>query len=484
MASITSVGVGSGIDLESLVEKIISAERTPSENRLNLEQTEIEAQISAMGSLRLTMDAFQQSLSDLKNASFFSERTATVSDSSLISVSTDSDADISNYNVEVFEKANANKIASSNDYSDPSATVGSGTLTIGFEGQTGFDISVAVTDSIADIRDAINAASDNTGITASIITVDAGLEDGSTISKFVFSANETGAVSQINIRVADDDATNEDGNGLSQFFYNGSLPLDASNQFSQIDAAQDARIAVDGFTAFSSTNTFDGIIDGVAITILQEADDILNPPSSSLNISVNKTQVNSAVETFVATYNELITVFNALTNYDTVSGTSGLLTGDSGVNALERGIRRVLSNTVEGAASDLSSLNFIGISTNSNGSVGLDSDKLTEAISNRFDDLGTLFSSEDGVAAQLDELLEGYLQLGGVFDNRNESLDVALNDIQDQRDNLSFRIDVIEQRYRSQFAALDILVSQINSTSDFLQQQLSASAAIVNRDNS
>jgi flagellar hook-associated protein 2 len=482
MASITSVGVGSGIDLENLIKNIINAERAPVEKRLDLQQTLTKAEISAMGSLRLTMGAFKGTLSDLKDSNFFSTRSATSGNSQLFTATAGTNADLANYNIQVFEQAQANKIASNTDFSDPSATVGSGTLTVGLEGGLSFDITVAATDTIAEIRDAINAAPNNVGITASLITVDAGQGDGSTISKFVFTSNNSGASGQINISVDDDDLGDTDGSGLSQFFYDGSLPLDAGNQFSQVDAAQDARISVDGFTVYSSSNTFDDVIDDVSITILQGAKDILDPPSGALNISVDTAKVTAAVELFVASYNELIIVFNRLTNYDPVSDTSGLLGSDAGVNALEQGIRGVLGNVVEGAATDLSILAFIGISTNSNGTISLDSDKLADTVSNRLDDLGTLFSSEEGVATQMDSLLKEYLQSGGVFDNRNTRLEGTLNSIQDQRDDLNLRLNVIEKRFRSQFAALDLLVSQLNSTGNFLSQQLEAAAQIINRD--
>lgn len=484
MASISSIGVGSGIDLESLVNQIVDAERAPAENRLNLAKTQAEAQISALGSLRLTMSAFQDSLEDLKKASFFGSRNASSGDSSLFTATAGSSADLTGYSIEVFEQAQANKIASATDFTSPASTVGSGTLTIGFAAGNSFNVNVAATDSISDIRDAINSATDNVGITASLITVDAGAGDGSTVSKFVFTSNNTGAAGQIDISVADDDLNDTDNNGLSQFFFDGSQPLDAGNQFDEVSAAQDARIAVDGFTAYSSTNTFSEVINDVTITVLKGADDVLDPPSAGLRITADKSKITAAIETFVASYNELATVFNALTDYDSISNTSGLLTGDSSINALESGIKRVFSDVVDGASGSLNSLAFLGIATNRNGSISLDSDKLADVITNRFDDLGSLFASEDGVATQLDSLLNSYLNSGGVFDNRNSNLTTTLRDIEDQRADLDFRLNVIEERYRSRFSALDILVSQLNSTGDFLLQQLDAAARIVNRDNS
>lgn len=483
MATITSAGVGSGLDLETLIENIVDAERAPVETRLDLQEARIEAEISAFGSLQATLAAFQDSLQKLKDPSFFTDRGVTVSNNSLISVSADSSADLSSYNIEVFEQAKANKIASGTDFVSPSATVGSGTLSIGFVGGGSFDIDVEAGDSLADIRDAINSASDNPGLTASLLTVDAGMGDGSTVTKFVLTADESGAANQITIAVSDDDGNNTDGTGLSQFFYDGSDPLAAGNQFSQVTAAQDARIAVDGFTAYSSTNVFDDVIDGVSITLLDEAEDIMDPPSSSLIISEDKSAATAAIETFVATYNELVTVFNALTNYDSATETSGLLSGDATVNSLESRIRSAFTDVVDGASGDFSILAQLGITTNRDGSVALNSDTLTQAINSNYEDVATLFSSEDGVANRIDDVLESYLQTGGILDTRNETYQTTLRSIESSRDDLQYRLEIIEERYRSQFAALDILVQQLNETGNFLSQQLSAVASIVTGQN-
>ncbi len=481
MASISSAGVGSGIDLDSLLQQVVSAEREPVKQRLDLEEAEVEAEISAMGNLKQTVAAFQDALQDLKNPGFFSSRSAASSDSSLFTATAGTTADLSNYTIEVFEQAGANKIVSDTDFSSPTATAGSGTLTISQADGGSFDVAVAADDSIADIRDAINSASGNPGVSASLITVDAGAGDGSTVTKFVLTSNSTGADGQIDISVSDDDGNNTDGSGLSRFFYDGANPLDGGNQFSQIDAAQDARIAVDGFTAYSSTNTFDNVIDDVSITVVDEADDPLNPPSGTLSVSADKSQVTAAVETFVATYNELTTVFNKLTNYDEATGTAGLLSGDAVVNGLESSLRRIMNDTVDGASEGFNALAFIGVATNRDGSISLDSGRLSEVVNQDFDQLAELFSGDDGIATNLDARVENALSFGGTFDNRTERLENSLRDISEQRQDLALRIDKIRARYQSQFAALDSLVSQLNSTGDFLQQQLSASAQIVNR---
>jgi flagellar hook-associated protein 2 len=282
----------------------------------------------------------------------------------------------------------------------------------------------------------------------------------------------------------DDDGIHTDDSGLSRFFHDGSNPTDdVGNQMDQVDAAQNARITVDGFTAYSSTNEFSNVITGVTITALVDDGEnglSLDPPSALLDISLDKTKVKSAIEVFLTSYNELILVTNELTDYDPASETRGLLSGDSTLNNLETQVRRIFSNTVKGAAADLSSLSTLGVKTNLNGTVTLDSDLLATVISGQFDDIGALFSGDNGIASQLDSLLNSYLSAGGVFQSRENGFNAELAEVEDERATLEFRLEKIEARLRAQFASLDILVSQFNSTGNFLTQQLAAAADIIN----
>lgn len=474
MASISSLGAGSNLDLSDLLDKIISAEREPAQARLDLRQTRAEATISALGELKSTLSAFQEAMQDLKNASFFSRKTAVSGDKTLFTATAEGNVDLGSYQIEVLNLAKANKLASGN-FTGPTETLGSGTLTISGGGSV-FNVDVAAGDSLADIRDAINEAGGNNNVRASLLTVDDG--NGGTASKLVLTAAETGADGQIEVTVADDDGNNTDGSGLSRLYY---VKGDAASQLTEVNEALDARITIDGFTVSSSTNEFENAIEGVTITALKEGDDPLNPLTSSLTVSQDNTAVKTAIEKFVANYNAVATIFNALTNYDASSKTRGLLSGDASINAIESTLRRELTGVVSGAASDFNALAFLGISTNKDGSIALDDDKLSAAISNRAEDIGALFSGEGGVASRLDSALDTFLRAGGVFQTREESLRDQLSDIQDDRDTLALRLEKMEARYVAQFSSLDILVSQLNQTGDFLTQQLEATAQIINR---
>jgi len=479
MASITSIGVGSGLDLENLVSQIVAAERDPVTNSLNLKEANVQADISAFGTLKSTLSNFQSSLANLKNSSFFQSQFATSGDSTLYTATSGGNAVLGSYDIAVLYEASSHRLASA-DFTDPDIVVGSGSMTIS-SGSTSFDVTITsgTNDTLAEIRDAINDAAGNDGtVSASILTVDDGM--GGTVSKLVLAASNSGEDNAITVDVIDDDAGHKDNSGLSQFFYNDSDP---SNQLTQTSEARDAEITVDGFTAKSSTNEFSDTISGITINVLKGSEDPLDPDSASLVVSKNTSAIKAEVETFVASYNELATVLNELTDYDPTTQTRGLLLGDSTVNNIETQIRRILSNTVEGSGT-LNSLASLGISTNSNGLLSLDSDELTDAVVNNSDDFSNLFSSDNGVATKLDDLLDQFLGSTGILKTREDGFQQRLDEITDQRDQLDLRLDKIETRLRAQYASLDILVSQLNSTGSFLTEQLSATAQIINRDNS
>lgn len=470
--AITSVGTGSNLDLEGLLKQIIDSEKAPAENRLNLKQTTLKATISALGSIKSTLSEFQASLTKLKSANTFTGRTAVAGDNTLISATAAPGADIGAYAIEVLDMAKAHKVASAN-FASASTQVGSGTLTIG-QGAGSFDVTITAgeNDTVAGIRDAINNAAGNTGVRASILTVSDGM--GGTASKLVLTSSKTGAANAITVAVSGDgDGIDNDNLGLSRL---------ASANLSQIDPAQDARITIDGFEATSSTNQFSNAIENITINVLKE-DPNDQPLATSLTVAVNKAGVKTAIEDFVANYNALTTIFNTLTNYDPSTQTRGLLSGDASVSVMENRLRRIMSDTVAGAAEGMNSLADLGITTNRNGSIALDDAELSNALSTRFDDLANLFTGDNGIAQRLDKLSTELLGSGGVFTTRETSMQAQLDKIEEQKDALNTRLEKLEARYRAQFSSLDILVSQLNQTGDFLSQQLEATAKIINGKN-
>lgn len=454
MASVTASGIGSGLDINSIVSQLVAAERSPVETRLNSKESLIQARLSAFGSLKSSLTNFQSSLSTLKNADTFSKHTTTVSDSTIFSASSTTSASAGSYSVQVEQLASGHKIASQ-AYADSDTSVGSGELTVSVNGEA-FSITLAEgEDSLIAIRDAINSAEDNSGVSASIVND----QDG---AHLVFSATETGVENAINISVV-----NGASGDLSQLAFDTGLENQLSSMVEKTEAL-DSIVIVDGFTQTSSTNKVDDMIEGVSFNLLKASPgDVF-----SLNITQDTGVVKKAVESFVKNYNSLMTTINDLTAYDPEANTAGLLQGDSAMRSVANRLRQEMGTIVGGLGSELASLAEIGVTTGDKGKLVIDSSKLDDIIDSDFEDLSGIFSGENGYATRLDTLIGDLTSSNGVLANRTDGLSSQVDRIASQREALDLRIASIEARYQAQFSALDSLLGQLNATGDFLSQQL------------
>lgn len=468
MATTSALGSGSGLDLATLLTQMITAEKQPQVDLITQKTTQVTTTVSALGALKSAAASFQSALTQLKDAKFFNTHTATSSDTSVFSVAADNSADVGKYSISVLNLASANKIASGN-FANPDTVVGTGKLSISV-GDSTFDVDITdANNTVAGIRDAINNADNNTGVKASILTVSDGA--GGTVSKLVLTANDSGAKSQISIAVADSDGNDTDAGGLSQLYYS---KADAANsQFTEVNAALDATITIDGFTATSATNVFNSAIPGVTITANKAATDANNNPvKADLNVAVDTSSIKTAIQKFVSAYNSYAFTYAQLTSYNKDSGTAGPLLGNSSVGVLATRLRQGMSSTVADLPTDINTLAAIGITTNADGSLKIDDAKLSKALNTRLDDVGKLFSGATGVAVRLDTQLTDALSSKGLFQTTEKTLQSQLDNLKKQAADLDTRMQAREDMYRAQFTALDSLVAQLKQTGNFLTQQL------------
>lgn len=468
MATITAAGTGSGIDVENIITKLTEAERTPTEQRLLLRETNIQAEISAFGSLKSALSDFRKSLTNLSSLQALAARSATSSNPESFTVSADNTASVGSSQIEIVNLASAHKMVSTANFAGPTTAVGAGTMNISL-GSASFNVQIVggQNNTLAGIRDAINNATGNTGITASILTVSNGV--GGTQSKLVLSADDTGAANAITVAVTgDSDGNDTDNVGLSAF-------LNAN--MTQKSTAANALIRVDGFDVTSSTNVFKDAIQGVTLTAVKA-----NPTvNETLTVGINKTAIKENLALFVENFNALSETLKFLTKYDPETQEAGLLTGDSTVRSIETQLRRTITNVVEGLDSNFSSLASLGITTQRDGTLKLDSTKLDSALTTNFDDVANLLGGEDGIAKKLDSTLNNFLKTGGLISTRNETFLKQLKDIDSQRERLEMRMTSYEERLRAQYAAMDAIVANLNSTGDYVAQQMESISQITNR---
>ena len=231
MATLSATGVGSGIDIESLVSQLVAAERAPEAQRLQRASTKVTTQLSALGTLRGALSTLQSSVSGLKSASSFQGRRADSTDKTIFTANAGTTAATGNYSIEVKQLASAQKLATAAYPAGATATVGTGTLTLTAGGKV---INVVIGDSaktLAGIRDAINAAPDNDKVQATLITA----VDG---ARLVLTSTKSGVANAIQVTTSGGDG------GLSALVYQ---PGGTTN-LTQVAAAQNAEVVIEGFT--------------------------------------------------------------------------------------------------------------------------------------------------------------------------------------------------------------------------------------------
>ena len=460
---ISSPGIGSGLDINSLVTQLVAAEGQPASIRLARDEANAQAQISAFGSLKSALSTFSDSIDALSKLATFQARTATSNDLTLFTATAQSNAAIASYNIEVVNIAESQKLASKG-FASTSTVVGSGTITIGSDTKVATVGIAPGTDTLADVRDAINAVSESTGVTATILAVDDGM--GGTVNKLLLTADETGTANVITVTVDDDDLTDLDDAGLSQLVYDPAGS--GTTRLTETTPASDAQINIDGQSVTSSSNTITDAIEGVTLNLVSES------PGSTKTLTVTRdtSSVTSLVNDFVTSFNAFQSTVTDLTSFDADTGARGTLLGNATVLSINNQIRRELTDAVLGASSAYRTLSDIGIRTELDGSLSVDSTVLDGVLASDPDAVSTLFTSFDGIATNLDDLVDDIVASDGSIETKITGLNATLDDISDARDALNVRLTTFEARMFAQFNAMDQLVSQLQTTSNFLNQQL------------
>lgn len=388
MASITSPGIGSGLDVTSLVNSLVTAEGQPAAQRLDTREAKLQAQLSALGSVKSALSTFKGALSSLTNAASFQKRSAVSGNADLFTATVSGTPAAGSYEIEVTHLAQAHKLASA-PFTDTLSAVGTGTLTFQFGDPTKPAQTVTIADgdnSLTGVRDAVNAA--NIGVRASIVKGDNGYQ-------LVFSATNSGTDNSLRITVAESpaDGTNTDLNGLSRLAYDPAAAVGDGKNLTEVSAAEDAVVMIDGIQVTSATNTISDAIAGVTLTLKKEE----IGTKATLDVSLDKTSAATAVEGFVNGFNNLVGTFTQLSGYNAETKQGGILIGDSGLRSILSQLRGVLGSPVEGLDGTYRALADLGIKTQADGTLSLDKTKLNAALDSNFDDIGRLFAAT-GVA--------------------------------------------------------------------------------------
>jgi flagellar hook-associated protein 2 len=435
MAAITtSVGT---LDVTSLVTQLVSAERGPQDARLNAVKSRINVTLSAIGTFKGGLSALQSAVEALKGSgSAIGKLSTSVSKDGYFTASASGAAVAGRYEVEVLSLAKAHKVASDPFVGGASSVVGDGTVTIDVGGDDFVVTLASPNNTLADLRNAINAAQDNTGVSATLLT-----EDGGT--RLVLTSATAGTAHQISVTTT----------------------LFAT---AQAQPASNAQIKIDDFTHTGSSNTITGALDGVTLDLTKA-----EPGTKiTLDVSADRAGAAAAIQEMVRAYNAVVGVVKKHGSYDATTKTGGPLMGDIGVRSAMQQIRSILGGEHgQGAYSLLSQL---GIRTQTDGTLSVDAAKLDAALVKDPDAVRELFSGTDRVAEKLSKVLDGFLDSDGRITAQTDRLQKRLDLIADQTEALDRRMELMRVRYMKQFTALDTLLGQMQGTSNYLAQQLAS----------
>lgn len=494
MPAITSLGVGSGIDVQGLVEKLVSAEGDPVTEKLGRKEAKIQSSLTALGVFQGALAEFKVSLASLTSPTAFTNMSLSVSDEDALDASISGNPESGSYDIEVERLAQQHRLVSGT-YASEREAIGTGSLSLQFgevNKSTGEFVinperavkNIFITkenNSLRGIQRAINES--DAGIKASVLKVGKGF-------RLILSSELPGATNSIRLKANDDDKTDTNLSGLSTLSYDPGKLFNQGQNLRQTSEALNAVIKVDGVEVESPGNSVAEVINGITIDL--SANSV--GKSASINVFHDKAKVTASIEDFVTQYNAFIERSNELTTYDPETNEAGPLANDSSVRSVLTQIRRELGGNFSNVNENIASLTSLGINTQRSGQLTIDTVKVQSAVENDISEVSKLFSRTGDATDTLidylsatdktnvgnypifiDELPQQGVYTGADVFASNINVTAAANTLSLRVDNTeSSVITLNEQTY----ASLENLASELQSKINGDRQLLSANAAV------
>jgi flagellar hook-associated protein 2 len=456
-ASTAATG-GSVIDVNSLVSQLVTATRGPKDSLISAQTLKNTTQISALGTLKGALSAFQGTLAALATPGAFNAQIATSSSPTILTASAGSSAVAGTYGVSVTKLAQAQQLVSKPIVGDGSAVVGTGTLKVSL-GAASFSVKLtSANDTVAGLASAINSAAGNPGVTATVIT-------GTDGAHLILSSTLTGAANSIQV------AETDGGTALSALTYSTA----STTNYTQNSAAQDAVFSISGINHTSASNIVSDALSGVTLNLLGTTAAGTGAGSSvNLTVANDTAAITTNLGAFVTAYNTLEGSISSLRSYDPTTHTAGPMLGDALLTGIQNEIRSALYGIVNTGSATYNSLASVGITTKSDGTLNLNPSKLQTALTAAPGAVSALFSGKNGIAANLNTRLSADLASGGAVDSRSKTLVKQSNDLSNQTKKLDAQMTALAASLTQQYASLNTLLSKLQSTSAALTQQLSS----------
>ena len=456
-ASISSAGIGSGLDVKSIVSQLVAAEKQPLV-ALQTAEASIQSKISTFGQIKSLVSTFADAASKLTLDSGWNNLTVASSNSSAVNATVSGFASTGNYSFSVSKLAQAQTSVTG---AVPTGTaLGDGTITLTMGSGSPVNITIGDADdtSLTGIASKINGA--GAGVTASVITDTNG-------QRLMLRSTSTGSANGFTISAT----SSGTGTGLSNL------------SFSTTQAAQDTVAKINGVDVTSSTRTFSDTIPGLTFTA-----SAVTTGDVDISVSADTATTTKNIQAFVDAYNAVNDALATNTKYDATSKTAGLLQGDSATVGLENQLRN-MTMAIAKTGGPYSTLSDIGISLQQGGDLTVDSTKLASALSTTAGQNGVkaLFASTtstagatgtgtsaSGIAVQFKALTTDLLGLDGTFANKSNSLAAQDKANLAQQDAINAHADAVQTQLNAQYTALDTQMASLTALNTYISQQVTA----------
>lgn len=487
--AISSPGIGSGLDINSIVSQLVALETKPLE-QLQSKASSLQTQLSSFGQLKSQMANLQDQVAKLANTSNWGTLTLTSSNTTAVSGALTTGASDTRFSVEVSQLARAQSAASAAVATG--TKLGSGTLTIALgqwaavdadndsqtddvmqftpqTGTTAVAVQVAATDDLSAIAKKINAA--EAGVTATVINDANG-------QRLAIRSVETGEDAGFRIQASNLGS----GSALSKLAYDpaGVTADDAGNPsfgsgytaMGLTESAQNTLATINGVAVASTDNRFDGVVEGVKLTVSQVTTGPVN-----VSVTQDKASIRTYVKNFVESYNALSNALKEMTKYDPATKTAGSLQGDGTAVSLQAALRRMVSG-LGPAESSFKRFSDIGVEFQLDGTLKVNDAKLNTALDQQTD-LQAFFTTPgadgaNGMAVRLKNFTQGLLNAGGALTTKNQNLQTAIARNTKEQDRITERAERVETRLLAQYSRLDSQLASLTALNDYVAQQVTA----------
>lgn len=463
--AISSIGIGSNLELQTLLDKLQAAEELPL-TQINNQAKSYQAKLSGYGTIKSVLDAYSAAAKTLGTAATYSAVKASVTSDSVLSATTDATAVAGSYQIDVTSLAAAQSLVSK-QVTDKKAAIGGGTITVDFGADLATGgaptstktVTIGSDTSLEGIRDSINKA--NIGVTASIIN------DGSgTPYHLVLTSDKTGTQSGMRVSASD--------SAVSDIVAFDPTQATQPNGMSEKVAAANAALKINGIDVTSQSNTVVDAAQGVTLTLKSKG-------TTSMSVTRDDASIKAAVQGFVTAYNNILTAVGSLTTFDTDAGTAGALNGDGTLRNIATRLRSMLTTPMSDGNGGTITLSDLGIEFNvtpqNAGKLEVNDDKLNKALAGGVQGLSNFFSGVNGAAGMgktVTDYVDSLNGTSGALTAVTDGITATLKDLENKYTATQDRVTSTMDRYRAQFTQLDLLVSQLNQTSSYLTQQFAA----------